>query len=145
MMIAKVSPAHVYSHSMSIVLDTAGTKSATFDRIQIGAKVTVTEEYSGGSYEVDVTDHDRTQEITILPVPESGEPQVLEFDNRYNDTDHGGGSLTNHFEYRDGCTNPGEGTQIGLPDGSPDMEPYDETNNGNQAPEPEPEPEPELQ
>ena len=123
---------NVYSHSVSIVMDAAGTKSVTMDRIPIGATVTVTEEYSGGSYEVDVTDHDRVQEIKILPVSETGDPQTLVFDNQYNHTDHGGGSLTNHFEYKDGWTN--DGTKTGLPDGSPDMKPYDETKNGNQEP-----------
>lgn len=71
--------------------DIAGQKSVILeDRIPVGAVVTVTEEYSGGVYgQISVTPDPVTIEANnIVSVP---------FTNDYNETDRGGGSVTNSF------------------------------------------------
>ena len=71
--------------------DIAGQKSVILeDRIPVGTVVTVTEEYSGGVYgQISVTPDPVTIEANnIVSVP---------FTNDYNETDRGGGSVTNSF------------------------------------------------
>lgn len=71
--------------------DIAGQKSILLeDRIPVGAVVTVTEEYSGGIY----------SQTSVTPAPVTIEANTIAsvpFTNDYNETDRGGGSVTNSF------------------------------------------------
>ena len=81
----------VYSDVKSIVFDGAGTKSIKIaEQIPAGAVVTVTEVYSGASYEVI---SDLTQTETII----AEETVSVNFTNDYNDGLNGGTSVVNHF------------------------------------------------
>lgn len=130
---------NVYSHTVSIVLDAAGKKSVTLDRIPIGATVTVTEVYTGAEYELS---SDESQELVMKAQLESDNPQRVVFTNQYAGTDHGGGSLTNHFTYE----NAEDGWQIAGEDenarrkGSPDMKPYTPAQAPQAGQEEEPQP-----
>ena len=127
---------NVYSHTVSIVLDAAGKKSVTLDRIPIGATVKVTEVYTGAEYELT---SEESQELVMKAQLESDNPQRVEFTNQYAGTDHGGGSLTNHFTYE----NEEDGWQIAGEDenarrkGSPDMKPYTPAQAAQPAPQPD--------
>lgn len=82
----------VYSNVISTTHSAAGTKTAIADRIPAGAKVTVTEVYSGASYQL-VSKPQQVAEIS------ADEIVTVEFDNTY---DHGlkpGYGVTNHFDY----------------------------------------------
>lgn len=81
----------VYSDVKSIVFDGAGTKSIKIaEQIPAGAVVTVTEVYSGASYEM-ISDPTQTQ--TII----AEETVSVSFTNDYNDGLNGGTSVVNHF------------------------------------------------
>ncbi len=71
--------------------DGPGQKSVVLeDRIPVGAVVTVTEVYSGGIYD----------QISITPDPvtiEANNIVSVAFTNDYNETNRGGGSVTNRF------------------------------------------------
>ena len=81
-------------------------------KIPAGAKVTITEIYSGASYEVK-PGTDSVQTIEVVKAQEPQEPgsvqkpetQKVSFDNTYADTPKGGSSIVNHFEY----TKPDQG------------------------------------
>ncbi len=82
----------VRSTTVSLTFTEAGSKSVTVDQIPIGAVVTVTEVYTGASYRL-VSPGSQTVTIEaagIVPV---------EFVNEYDETDKGGGAVTNHFHY----------------------------------------------
>ena len=82
----------VYSNVVSTTHSSAGTKAAIADHIPAGAKVTVTEVYSGAGYRL-VSEPQQTAEIS------ADEIVTVEFDNTY---DHGlnpGYGVTNHFDY----------------------------------------------
>lgn len=83
----------VRSTVVSLSFTEAGQKSAIVDQIPVGAVCTVTEVYSGATYEL-VTDPVQTSD----PI-EAVDVKSVEFINDYNETDRGGGSATNHFEY----------------------------------------------
>lgn len=81
----------VYSDVKSILFDGAGTKSITIaKKIPAGAVVTVTEVYSGASYEI-ISDPEKTQKII------ADEAVSVDFTNDYNDRLNGGTSVVNHF------------------------------------------------
>lgn len=82
----------VYSDVVSVVFDGTGTKSIMIRNLPAGAKVTVTEVYSGASYEL-TTEESQTVEITA----DSTAKAV--FENEYNHQMNGGSSVVNHFEY----------------------------------------------
>ncbi len=86
---------NVRSTTVSLSFTEAGQKSAIVDQIPVGAHVTVTEVYSGSSYEL-VSDREQTATV------EAADIVSVEFVNDYNETNHGGGSATNHFEYEAG-------------------------------------------
>lgn len=83
----------VYSDVKSIVFNGPGTDTVRINgKIPAGAKVTVTEVYSGSSYVMDGTDPNRTTWIVA-----DGDVGVS-FSNSYDDRFNGGTSVVNHFE-----------------------------------------------
>lgn len=83
----------VYSDVKSIVFNGPGTDTIKINgKIPAGAKVTVTEVYSGSSYVMDGTDPNRTTWIVA-----DGDVGVS-FSNSYDDRFNGGTSVVNHFE-----------------------------------------------
>lgn len=89
---AELNGEKVRSTTVSLSFTEAGQKSAIVDQIPIGAVVTVTEVYSGSSYEL-ITDREQTATVEAEDIVSAA------FTNDYNETNHGGGSATNHFEY----------------------------------------------
>lgn len=89
----------VYSNVLSLAFDAPGEKSLQIDGLPAGAKVTVTEIYSGSCYEI-VTDAERVQTVEpIIAEGEEGNPQRVHFQNTYDETPKGGSSIVNHFRY----------------------------------------------
>lgn len=87
----------VFSDVVSISFTPGSTnqKSKRIDNLPVGARVVVTEVYSGSVYHL-VTEPEQTTTIeanTVVPVA---------FTNDYSRTDKGGGAVTNHFDYDDG-------------------------------------------
>lgn len=97
----------VYSDVVSVVFDSAGTKSIKIaEKIPAGATVTVTEVYTGASYEV-TSDARQTTVIVAHDPDDPDNPDNLasvEFVNDYDNRLNGGTSIVNHFDY----TEPGE-------------------------------------
>ena len=98
----------VYSNVLSLNFDAAGEKTARAGHIPAGAKVTVREVYSGGSYEVS---GDGIQEVEIVATDrqewedgsEAGEqPAKVHFTNHYNGGAIPGTGAVNHFTAGDG-------------------------------------------
>ena len=76
-------------------VDGAFTKSITIDKVPAGTTITVTEVYSGASYNIDVEDN-KTQTIEDLKAGETG---TVEFTNDYDEhLKEGGISVVNTFE-----------------------------------------------
>lgn len=90
----------VYSNVLSLVFDGAGEKSLQIDGLPAGAQVTVTEVYSGASYQA-VTNPEQTAVITA-----GGEPQQVRFENAYDQSPNSGSSIVNHFAYNEGVWTP---------------------------------------
>lgn len=90
----------VYSDVVSAVFDTAGTKSIQIDKIPAGTEVTVTEIYSGASYEL----NGNPSQTVIIKASEDGETAGVHvtFANRYNNRLNGGASVVNHFANEEG-------------------------------------------
>ena len=82
----------VYSDVVSVVFDGTGTKSIMIRNLPAGAKVTVTEVYSGASYER-TTEESQTVEIAADSTAKAA------FENEYNHQMNGGTSVVNHFAY----------------------------------------------
>lgn len=78
----------------------AGNDSFTIGDLPAGAKVTVTEAYSGASYKL-VSDND--QKTTIIAQEEEGNPVSVSFVNEYDGGQNGGSGVVNRF-YKDGGT-----------------------------------------
>lgn len=71
--------------------DSSNEKSVLLEnRIPVGAEVTVEEVYSGAVYEL-------TSSPTQTAVIEANDIVSVAFTNDYNETNRGGGSVTNHF------------------------------------------------
>lgn len=85
----------VYNNVAGISFDTAGTKSVRVDGIPAGSTVTVTEIYSGSSYELAAGV--LTQDTVII----ADETQQLSFVNTYNDELKPGTGTVNHFDKDD--------------------------------------------
>lgn len=83
----------VYSDALAICFSAAGTKTLELP-LPVGAQVTVTEVYSGSSYEL--SGGERTQSAVIG----AEEAAKLHFTNRWNGGQVGGTSVTNHFSYQ---------------------------------------------
>ena len=84
----------VYNDVVSLNFDQAGTMSRTIEGIPAGAKVTVTEIYSGGSYEQ--TGAGMPEGDIIRADGEIHAAFTNQYDGRLN---QGGISVVNHFTY----------------------------------------------
>lgn len=84
----------VYSNVVSTTHDWAGTKAAVIKHIPAGTKVTVTEVYSGASYQLETAP---AQTTTIA----ADEMMTVEFSNTYDDKLTPGYGVTNHFTYEE--------------------------------------------
>ena len=98
---------NVYSDVVSLVFDGPGTKSVQVDNLPAGAQVTVTEVYSGASYELTTA---ASQTITVTAEGEAGNPGTVSFANTYNGENNGGSSIVNHFGYT--ATENGAGSDV---------------------------------
>lgn len=85
----------VYSDVVSLSFDAPGTRTAKITHIPAGAQVTVTEVYSGASYQLTSSE---TQTAVIL----ADDAVSVSFENEYNDHLNGGSSVVNHFIANDG-------------------------------------------
>ena len=94
----------VYSDVVSLVFDGPGTKSVEVGNIPAGAQVTVTEVYSGSSYQI-------VGNYVATAVISAETPAQVSFANTYDGSNNGGSSIVNHFTYTalEG-TDSGEGT-----------------------------------
>lgn len=86
----------VYSDVLPLCFDKPGKKSMLVEDLPAGAKVTVTEVYSGASYET-VTEPE--QITVILPKGHADAPARVEFVNRYQGGLIPGSGVINHFSY----------------------------------------------
>lgn len=85
----------VYSNVVSISFNAPGTKSVKIEHIPAGANVTVTEVYSGASYEL-------TTEATQHAVIAADDIAGVSFENEYDHRNNGGSSVVNRFTYNEG-------------------------------------------
>ncbi len=92
----------VFSDVVSMTFDGPGYDSIIIEDIPAGAKVTVTEVYSGGCY---VLTSDETVDTIIVADEEGVTPSTVAFSNTYDDTHTGGTGLVNQFSYVDGAWN----------------------------------------
>lgn len=81
---------NVYSDVVSLVFDGPGSKSLIIDGLLAGAQVTVTEIYSGASYDV------VGENVQIVTVNTEDTPTAV-FENDYNGESNGGSGILNHF------------------------------------------------
>lgn len=89
---AKVNGEIVYSDVVSMVFDGTGTKSVVIKELPAGANITVTEVYSGSSYEATGEAEQTTQIV-------ADEMVSTAFENQYDGKLNGGSSVVNHFEF----------------------------------------------
>ena len=82
----------VYSDVVSLVFDGPGTKSVEVGNIPAGAQVTVTEVYSGSSYQI-------VGNYVATAVISAETPAQVSFANTYDGSNNGGSSIVNHFTY----------------------------------------------
>lgn len=82
----------VYSNVVATTHSSAGVESAVAEHIPAGTHVTVTEVYSGASYEL-------TSSGTDMGVIAADEELSMEFSNTYNEELVPGYGAVNHFEY----------------------------------------------
>lgn len=85
----------VYSDVVSITFDGTGTQSVKVENIPAGAEVTVTEVYSGASYQL-------TSAASQTAVITTDTDAQVSFTNEYNNQINGGSSVVNHFIYNEG-------------------------------------------
>ena len=89
---AEIGGVNVFSQLVPLTFSGAGTQSVTVSGIPVGAHVTVTEVYSGASYEV----VDGQVDIPWLPLPdESNGMNRVPFTNTYTDRQNPDVSLVN--------------------------------------------------
>ena len=90
-----------YEDYVSMDYQTGGTQTVTVEQIPAGLDVTVTEVYSGASYEVEGSDVAGaliwSQEAVAARAEGAAEASVS-FVNTYNGGNRGGYGVTNHFE-----------------------------------------------
>lgn len=87
---------NVYSDVVSLVFDGPGTRSVEVGNLPAGAQVTVTEVYTGASYELTTA---ASQTLTVIAEGEDGNPGTISFANTYDGENNGGASVVNHFGY----------------------------------------------
>lgn len=86
--------ARIYHNFITINFnDESGTKNALVEDLPVGAYVIVKEVYSGRSYTETVEERD----AVIQP----DDVAYVDFDNKYDKTQGGGGSFVNNFKYTD--------------------------------------------
>ncbi len=93
----------VYSNVVSLTFSAPGTQSELIlDRIPVGAEVTVTESYSGTTYQA-APGSAQTQTLTLTNAePEDADvTNIASFRNIYDGSGRQGSAITNHFEYAD--------------------------------------------
>lgn len=86
----------VYSDVVSMTFEAPGTERITIKGIPAGAEVSITEVYSGASYELT---SDAEETATILAEGEEGAPVSAAFFNTYNQKLNGGNGVVNSFVY----------------------------------------------
>lgn len=91
----------VYSNVVSTRHSAAGKVTAVVERIPAGARVVVTEVYSGSSYEIEGLDTKETVIVSDIGVEQGGQSASVDFTNVYNEETIPGYGVTNHFEYGD--------------------------------------------
>ncbi len=96
--IAKKNGVTVYSNVVSMNFKEAGQQTVEVDKIPVGATVTVTEVYSGHSYEI--KGGENPQDVTAAL--EISDENTAAFSNDYDHTFHGGGGIENRFTKEDG-------------------------------------------
>ena len=82
----------VYSDVVSLTHSAAGTKEVLIEGIPAGTTVTVTEVYSGASYELQT----ETEQTAVIAADEIVE---VSFENAYDEKLVPGYGVTNHFDY----------------------------------------------
>ena len=82
----------IYSNVVSLVFDGPGTKTYPIKGLPVGAEVTVTEVYKGANYALK-KGIEESQKVTL----EADEIARTTFENTYDNTFHGGGSVVNEF------------------------------------------------
>lgn len=85
----------VYSNVFSMVFDGTGTKSIIVEGLPAGAQITVTEIYSGASYELT---SEPSKTVSIV----ADQEVHAAFSNDYNGKMNGGSSVVNHFVNNEG-------------------------------------------
>lgn len=97
----------IFSDVVSLVFDSAGTRSVKLERkIPAGARVTVTEVYTGASYEV-TSASEQTAIITAFDPDDPENAASVAFRNDYDERLNGGTSIVNHFR-AEGSEDPAE-------------------------------------
>ncbi len=91
----------VYSDVVSMTFDGAGEEERVVEKLPVGSVVTVTEVYSGSSYELTAGDPE-SKEVTV----EAEQVAQATYTNTYNTTSRGGHGIENHFAYTE---HPAEG------------------------------------
>ena len=101
--VAKKNGVTVYSNVVSMNFKEAGQQTVEVDKIPVGATVTVTEVYTGHSY--DVTEGENPQDV--IAATEISDENTAKFSNDYDHTFHGGGGIENRFTKEEGnAVNP---------------------------------------
>ena len=91
---AKPGENRIYHNNVSVVFDAYGKKSVLIENLPAYSYAVVKEVYAGQAYTID--DTIRTE--TIL----ANETVTIPFEDEYDDTHGGGGSVTNKFTYKAG-------------------------------------------
>lgn len=88
-----------YEEVESLSFTAPGSQTVTLEGIPAGLKVTVTEIYSGASYQVQGPDEAVTLIVSDEAVRLGGQAEAsVAFTNRYDGGNRGGYGVTNHFE-----------------------------------------------
>ena len=86
----------VYSDVVAIDFNAPGMKEVLISDIPAGAKVTVTEVYTGASYKLT---SEASKETVIIADGEPGAPATVDFSNTYDGYLNGGNGIVNSFIY----------------------------------------------
>lgn len=102
----------VYSNVVSLAMNGTGMESIYIDNIPAGADVTVTEVYSGASYEFkyseilnsadEMTEDGKFEKLIIIADEDERGTAEIEFVNDFNEGLNKGTGLVNNFVYSDG-------------------------------------------
>lgn len=92
---AKLDGNIIYSDVIAMNFSEAGPRSYEIDHLPIGTEVTVTEVYSGHSYELE----EGCQKSQTVKIDTINTEKEIEFTNTYNNKLIAGKSLVNHYTY----------------------------------------------